>query len=118
MTNQEAFDRACRAIIEQGRPSYDEATGRCMYRSADGARCAIGHLIPDSEYQPSFEGDAAPRVALAVPSLAGLDHEMLDELQTAHDNAAVPDSEQFLSLFRAYAREVANEFNLSDEVLR
>jgi hypothetical protein len=44
-TKQELFDFVLAAIRKQGRPSMNGA--HCMYRAADGARCAAGHLIRD-----------------------------------------------------------------------
>ena len=30
--------------------------GQCAYRSEDGDKCAVGCLIPDSDYREAFEG--------------------------------------------------------------
>lgn len=58
---QEWFDTAARGIISQGKPSMgrDPITEneKCVYRSSDGCKCAIGWLIPDDKYDPSFEGN-------------------------------------------------------------
>jgi hypothetical protein len=39
----------------QGKPAIEgtigDTDGRCYYRTSDGSKCAIGHLIPDEEYQ-------------------------------------------------------------------
>lgn len=37
---------------------YDEESGghRCVYRSPDGLKCAVGCLIPDELYDPAIEG--------------------------------------------------------------
>ena len=51
---QQAFDTMVRGLFQQGKVSMDD--NRCLYRGPDGAKCAIGFLIPDQDYRPSFEG--------------------------------------------------------------
>jgi hypothetical protein len=133
MTNQVTFDTVVRAIFAQGRPSVIPAEG-CAYRSNDGCRCAAGHLIPDTKYDPKFEGAAcwvpahasdaleANRVSRRVASVLmseGHDPEFVKELQVAHDEAAAEhetDNAAFIGAFTFKARQIALNHGLSLEV--
>jgi hypothetical protein len=51
----EVTDFVREQLIKQGKPAKFEA-GPCYYRTADGCKCAIGHLIPNELYQKEMEG--------------------------------------------------------------
>lgn len=36
---------------------YDVSSASCVYRTEDGRKCAVGCLIPDTKYDPRFEGE-------------------------------------------------------------
>ena len=62
----------------------------CVYRSENGRKCAIGHLIPDDKYTPKFEQTrvdfdilAAANVACNIDNLVFTGH-----LQNVHDNSS------------------------------
>ncbi len=86
MTDQETFDKVVKHLFTQGRRSTAPDNGACMYRSADGLKCAIGVLIPDEKYDPSFEGMPITRLGwlpnFEVP-IRNLG--LLDSLQRVHD---------------------------------
>lgn len=46
-TQQEVFDYGLRKIIEQGKPSINPQSNACQYRSEDGSRCIVGHMLGD-----------------------------------------------------------------------
>ncbi len=52
-TKQEIFDIAARGVIGQRGFSVRE-DGTCRYR-AHGMKCAVGHMIPDEDYDPNFD---------------------------------------------------------------
>lgn len=52
-TKQEIFDIAARGVIGQRGFSVRE-DGLCQYRSS-GMKCAVGHMIPDEDYDPNFD---------------------------------------------------------------
>lgn len=56
MTRQEIFNTVADHLLAQGRPAMRIGTKMCAYRSADGATCAVGCLIPDTHYTPEMEG--------------------------------------------------------------
>lgn len=92
VTAQEIFDRVWRHFVTEGNPrSVHEYGGgsACAYRGPNGARCAVGLLIPDDEYVPSMEGRCVS--AALGPTVRGLIAEghdgLLDALQNAHDCA-------------------------------
>jgi hypothetical protein len=136
MTRQEMFDRAVTGILKQGRFSAD-SHGSCYYRfdpeapppelsqydpsinyAAAPVRCAVGHLIPDDEYDIRMEGKLAwsTQIAEAIggPADDG-DLNFLCALQAIHDNCARDD--KTMDDFKVGAREFALEHNLSIEVL-
>lgn len=117
MKKQEIFDTAVAALIKQGEPSYDDG---CYYRGPGGAKCAIGHLIPDEKYSEGLEGLTADR--FEVRKAAGirfLQAGFAGELQSAHDIPAelgLTDAE-WLEDFKKRARAVAEKHHLSTTVL-
>lgn len=105
-TRQDTFDRVALHLLTQGQRSAIEETYRegiytgtiqhVMYRSPDGLRCAIGVLIPDSEYRDAFEGVPLEGVPLEdvvaeCPSLQKHDLILMQELQCIHDVDDVDD---------------------------
>lgn len=85
----ELFNSIANHLITQGRPSIG-SFGRCLYRGADGAKCAVGFLIPDEDYNPEWD-----KQGLGVFSLATMGYlssvptavlPMLNKLQQAHDD--------------------------------
>lgn len=90
MTNQEAFDTMVRHLRKQGRKSENDQKDYCLYRGPEGLKCAVGVLIPDSEYQKKWD-EAGIRVNELghCQSLNGLDLTMLEKMQFAHDCASV-----------------------------
>lgn len=65
MTNQEIFDTVYRHLLSQGKRAKTE-DGDCVYRTEDGAKCAVGCLIPDELYMSDIETASAELAALGV----------------------------------------------------
>ncbi|OZI20087.1 hypothetical protein CAL26_21265 [Bordetella genomosp. 9] len=57
MTAQQVFDRVAVHLLKQGKPATLGA-GTCVYRGPGGTACAVGVLIPESEYADCLEGGA------------------------------------------------------------
>ena len=53
-TPQETFDTVAKHLLTQRKKSHD-GFNSCLYRGPRGLKCAIGVLIPDSEYRSDFE---------------------------------------------------------------
>lgn len=127
MTNQEAFDAVCEHLAQQKTQSLVLMEGHCAYRGDNGGKCAIGALIPDSEYNTTMECTSAAGLFSINTSdgrvlsyyqkfgghstkLAGVYLPLLSDLQRCHDQGANSAEELFRSL-----RIVANRYNLSAE---
>lgn len=93
LTNQIVFDRVCEHLAKQKMPAIS-ANGNCCYRDPrNGLMCAIGCLIPDEIYQPSWDQHQGVEVLqlLDEESVRNLfrdvSHAMLSSLQIAHDKS-------------------------------
>jgi len=133
MTRQEIFDFVAKKMFAQGEPSYrhdnqNYSIGSCAYRirKSDGTvlKCAVGHLIPDDQYDDTIEMLAAsdPYVMKRLP-VEKDDGDFLDALQHAHDSTVLEQVSmrerevKWTDLFKENLRKLAEEFNLSTKVL-
>ncbi len=112
---------AVQAVIEQGRPSIhptsDNQSSLCLYRGPEGAKCAVGHLLPDSEYRDVMEGhpvysrNVAHALIRVYPWMLNYSARMLEgplaALQSYHDGAAtITDNPgAFVRLFKKRVRD-------------
>ena len=117
MNKQEAFDKALFGIRAQGGWSF---AGTCLYRSPNGRRCAIGHLLEDSEYMTKMEGKDVNVIFSLLPvRLQMLDESLafLKNLQDVHDKFAITcdDEKEFLRLFEIGMRAFAEKEGLNYE---
>lgn len=59
MNNQEIFNHVKHhlLVVQKVKAEATNQNGmkKCVYRSPDGRKCAIGCLIPDNMYKPDFE---------------------------------------------------------------
>jgi hypothetical protein len=133
-TEQEIFDAAYGALLDQGCPSVNSGGG-CVYRN-NGYRCAIGWFIPDDVYESAMEdiGSSDSLIDTYGGEFGEEDHvlpvwfndkrQLLDALQTAHDRPApggVTVSQYtdelratWVSAFRDNMTELADRFGLTD----
>lgn len=113
MTNQEVFDKVAKHLLIQGEKSIGVAD-KCAYRGENGKKCAIGCLIPDAKYDPSFEGKPLSRDdADEVLRAAGLGWHQRDlgqELQLVHDGEE-PEN------WKGELYAIATKFDLNTDVL-
>lgn len=91
MTNQGVFDQVYTYLARPGGTQSISDEGECLYRSKDGNRCAIGCLIPDSDYSPRMEGFcAADLSADFLPKVfSGVGVRLLQRMQYCHDQTDV-----------------------------
>ena len=94
MTNQEVFDTVCEHLAKQGRRARDGSPQNyCCYRAPDGAKCAVGCLIPDDLYEVEMDGSGYSVAPLLdhFPKFRklfeGVDEYLLMRLQIAHDRS-------------------------------
>lgn len=110
---KDAIYKSHEALLKQGMPSrrdyYETGMGpyrQCMYRQGKN-KCAIGHIIKDEYYDPSFEGSDVRAVLNAIAESLGLhslsNNEILTliEFQECHDDAAeLLSPEEFLRNYK------------------
>jgi len=129
MTRQESFNHICLNLIAATRPSvYRDFTieeTRCQYRGEDGAKCAVGWLIPDDLYHPHMEGKGVMRILVdhpelrrEVPLFQPWRTDDLVALQQIHDGAALEwhPGMDWGSIMRASLTKFAADNNLKMEV--
>jgi hypothetical protein len=119
LTNQDAFDGAMLALLNQGH-SCVSASGQARYRGPRG-KSAIGALIPDELYVSSMEGKKVHHWLAARGSeydalrerLGGVTPSLLDELQDLHDRTGSCMPSLYRHLAVAGAQRIAQSFKLS-----
>jgi len=95
-----AFIKARAALLKQNKKSIVEGGASCLYLAPDGSRCAVGHLIDDSELIDPKTGlpfgginnqgiEAARGEGRFFSSLKGLRTSFLEKLQAIHDSGDV-----------------------------
>lgn len=113
-TAQEIYETVVTHLRKQGcksvRPA-DNLNYICMYRSPDGMKCAVGCLIPDTEYSDNMESkDVRDLLSLYFLSPERLKefttHKLLlSALQDIHDNKPI-------FVWEAQWRMLADDFGL------
>jgi hypothetical protein len=115
-TAQQLYNTVVNHLRQQKGKSYRPADEKvkeyyCLYRAADGCKCAIGSLIPDKDYKPEMEEKNL--AVLLASSLLPVDlvaefrahQDLLCKLQDVHDFTYIIDWERQF-------RRVATEFGL------
>lgn len=109
-TNQTAFSYVKKFLLKQGARStttIESDNGACAYRGTRGTMCAVGCLIPDTEYRFDFETKDALFVVPQVAALKNVDRQLLVNLQFLHDEKE-PDE------WREGFRHLAEKFKLKN----
>ena len=70
------------------------AYGLCLYRAANGRKCAVGCLIPDDKYSPALEGQSldlpdSSQDLRAILEQEGHDVKLVRQLQLVHDTVLI-----------------------------
>lgn len=115
LTNQDVYDTVRDHLLRQNRKSFMGPNGlirTCAYRSLDGAKCAVGCLIPDIQYRRGMEFKDVSDLFMSYPlemEASGLDHDthisLLTQLQIVHDRCPLSD-------WRSQLEFVAHRFEL------
>lgn len=113
---QEIFNKVSTHLLTQGRAARN-SKGCCRYRTADGLSCAVGCLIPDEFYRPSFEGHSTDKIIRALYTCGRADwfehQDLLRELQWVHDeNYPLEDGSFNIKTLRAGLANIAARFQL------
>ncbi len=95
-TPQKVFNKVAKHLITQKKRSRN--VGTCLYRSEDGLSCAVGCLIKDKFYSTRIEGNGSnDPIVKKVLIQSGVMvknkdiGELLDDLQSIHDNGIPSD---------------------------
>lgn len=108
-TKEQVFDQVAKHLLQQQERSLSEGGTSCLYRGADGLKCAAGCLISDEEYEKRMEG--VSWIGLSVEGLVPSKHLVLiSHLQGIHDNSNVEDWKNGLT-------KVAKEFEIKSNIL-
>ncbi len=116
---QDIFDFVAAHLMTQGVVSED-ASGRCVYRSPDGLKCAIGCLIPDDAYRGNLEGHEGNHpIVLGALGFNTPDADritLLLMLQKVHDDEGRRSKPPgHVPVFKPALVELARDFNLSTD---
>lgn len=91
LTAQEVFDISVNHLRKQGTKSRN-SQGMCLYRAADGSKCAAGPLLRE-EAVASCENNSWYSLAQRG-SVPEIHRELVSELQATHDGAGRCDWEE------------------------
>ena len=83
MTKQKIFDTVVAHLISMKQRSAEN--GSCLYRGPNGAKCAAGVLLPDSEYKPHYEGKVVFDVLYFEINYGDDELFLINDLQEVHD---------------------------------
>ena len=116
LTEQHFFDETVKHIIDQGVRSVD-ASSFCIYLSAEGNTCAIGHWIPDGHPGQKCQG-TLDALVVTHPDLVGvcvpktpLGMSLGMQLQQLHDRSLFSDRNS--GAFKKRVIDIAKEFGLN-----
>ncbi len=114
MNKQEVYNKVKAALLEQGCQSINYT---CKYRTSDGKKCAVGHLIKDEHYSEKLESWGCTHLyviealqASGIDPKHHTDTDFLIRLQAAHDYADT----DFVTEFTENMARIAKEFNLEE----
>lgn len=128
MDRQWCFDTAVQGILKQGARSHvlNDATSCQYYNARTGNKCAIGHLLSESNLElahADHEGDGVFSLLeefdiYQQPEVEDTDdRDFLERLQGMHDNAQAYGDLTEMQIFRQLAHAFADEHQLDPKVL-
>jgi hypothetical protein len=93
MGHQTTFDRVVSHLRRQNARAMG-AFGLCLYRAANGRRCAVGCLIPNDKYSSDLEGQSldlpdSSKELRAILEQEGHDLGLVRQLQVIHDTVLI-----------------------------
>lgn len=116
MTRQQIFTKVKNHLLSQNAKAMGKYA-TCMYRTAEGLKCAIGCLIPDDVYTRNIEHKTVDLLCSGVVKdfdyLKQFDKSFLRRLQVIHDNVDVKNWENELKAFARLENLVFDETGTS-----
>jgi hypothetical protein len=131
LTQQEIFDKVVTHYLIDKQP-YSSQYGICKYRGPNGARCAVGLFIPDSEYVEGMDAAGGKEAFELIEKgfLVGETKTLIESnlvfftnLQSIHDMSSVDKAgnpatpEKFRLRLYEKLSYLALKFNLSTALL-
>lgn len=118
LTIDDAYSGIRSFFSQPGAVIAKNRNGRCMYRTPEGGKCAVGCLIPDELYESRFDHspdrehigmDLHEIVSEVWPGSVGDEQlvSFLEQAQNRHDNS--PSAGSFLPLLDSLAHEFGLE---------
>ena len=120
LTNRsDVFNHVIEHLRKQGIKSLSSVDKEiCAYRGEGGTMCAVGVLIADDEYNPSFEGNTVEHIlgeTLPTNSLSNRiepNLEMLIDLQQFHDSDLKYEDGHFSVRSEGFVAELRERWNI------
>lgn len=99
LTKQKVFDIVAKHLLTQMERSED-SNGYCLYKTADGLKCAAGCLISDEEYFAELDINGFNWQSLIKSKTVPESHgELIDDLQFIHDSVKPKYWKRFLKKY-------------------
>ena len=119
------LDEILTKLTAQGGPSHsnNSVVLECCYKNQEGARCAVGVLIPDDLYHPIIEGNPAKRLPDVIlknifqETPTEIELAFLGLVQSIHDRynwAGGTDWEEYLREEFAEIPQYINDYSPAD----
>lgn len=90
MTNQELYTKVRNHLLTQDAKALID--GKCVYRTREGLKCAVGCLIPDKHYNSGFEGKSVNNYMVnQAAGVTAAQIRLAMSLQSIHDQYDVAD---------------------------
>ncbi len=121
---------SAKGVINQGVRSSNAIT--CLYRGPNGAKCAIGHLIPDNLYKSSFDCQIDEPVTVGYVGYTYLPSyiknyirseyglmcwkpvdEFLVKLQRCHDKTTHGEGVEFVEEFKSNVLAICTKYDVN-----
>lgn len=85
VTPQQFFTETLNYLRSQKFPSV--VGDRCVFRSRNGNKCAIGYWIPDDKYKHEYDGPTfgLKDILAELPHLSEVPYNLAGDMQSLHD---------------------------------
>ena len=111
-TSQEEFDIVVKHLEQQKKRSVDTNGVVCLYRGPNGAKCAVGALIPDDVKLTQIQNRMSVFDLRDYGFSFALEFWKLSRLQGVHDDPSNWDDKGFTLKGKDRLRGLAQEFSL------
>lgn len=123
MNTQKMFDTIVEKLYEQGVRSYNYSHDHCVYRGAEGAKCAVGHILSDRYYREDMDVNGGHRVkdivtlGFKLPRYISDNVDFLSDMQNWHDKDTTWNDTGFSRKGINGLYNIAHKYNLDNSVV-